>query len=72
MRAAVLAILLSAQCCATAIEDELRKAEADPIWLARFIKSPSGLDQGEFALHQNPLRLCALTPKGGQAKRFLL
>jgi len=28
--------------------------------------------QGEFALHQNPLRLCALTPKGGQAERFLL
>jgi len=28
--------------------------------------------QGEFALHKNPLRLYALTPKGGQSRKFLL
>lgn len=28
--------------------------------------------QGEFALHQNPRRFWALTPKGEQSRKFLL
>jgi hypothetical protein len=34
--------------------------------------APRGIDQGEFALHQNPHRFYALTPKGGQRRKILL
>ena len=36
----------------------------------RLIDHPD--EQGEFALHQNPRRYSALTPKGGQTRKFLL
>ena len=41
-----------------------------PEWFQQLTTEASA--QGEFALHQNPRRIYALTPKGGQRQKFLL
>ena len=50
--------------------DSYRRRPQTPAFVE--INLPPPPPQGEFALHQNPRRLYALTPKGEQAGKSLL